>query len=352
MGLALLLFEVLSSLVLLYRYRSKYPELTDFHGEISYSSSVNLIFKAGKEAGLFKKKTSNTVEYRRETQPDPFLISDSILGYKSSPGEYKHTYFRKETSQHDWQSLAIKVTINEDGSRWTGNTEQTDCPTVYIFGDSFVFGTGVNDEHTFAYLLQQSRPDLKVKLFALPGYSLTQSYLIFNTLRPSIEPGDFIVLGYADFYNERHVVAPSRLRNIRKWRLLRNQDLANKDFYLPKANLVGEDNIDFEYIQENCLYNPAHCDKSDPNSLEMTQVTAAIINTIANNTVAKVHLLHFKGDQDDPLFKLIKNDVTRVSALAGDFDHYIQDDIEGFDTHPGPYWHYAISRKLLEVFAD
>ena len=32
--------------------------------------------------------------------------------------------------------------------------------------------------------------------------------------------------------------------------------------------------------------------------------------------------------------------------------NFIQDDIEGFDSHPGPYWHYAISRRLLEILSD
>lgn len=360
-GLTLLLFEVLSSLVLLYNYRFKQTDLTNFQGEVSYLSSINLIFKAGKEAGIFKARRKAGIfkqdeflkaEYRKETQPDPFLIPDSILGYRALPGEYTHTYFRRLKFQHDWEALKIKVTINEDGTRWTGNAEQIDGSTVYIFGDSFIFGSGVNDEHTFAYLLQQGRPDLKVKLFALGGYSLTQAYLIFNTLKNSIKSDDIIILGYAKFYDERHVAAPSRVRKNYKRALNYDPALLNRIIYIPKASLVGEDKLSFEYIQTNCLNNNSYCDEPDPSSLEMTQVTAAIINYIADNTAANVYLLHFEGDTEDSLFKLIRSSIKHVSALSNDFDYFIRDDIEGFDAHPGPYWHYAISRKLVEVISN
>ena len=80
----------------------------------------------------------------------------------------------------------------------------------------------------------------------------------------------------------------------------------------------------------------------------MTETTAALINYIAENTQAEVYLLHVAGDADNPVFAMIRN-VNLISALPSEFDYFIRDDIEGFDPHPGPYWHYAISRRLLEV---
>jgi hypothetical protein len=82
----------------------------------------------------------------------------------------------------------------------------------------------------------------------------------------------------------------------------------------------------------------------------MTNATAALINYIADNTRASVYLLHIDGDADNPVFALTRK-TTLVSVLASDFDYFIHDDIEGFDPHPGPYWHYAISRKLLQVLS-
>ena len=104
------------------------------------------------------------------------------------------------------------MTINPDGSRFVG-APRPGKPTVYIFGDSWVFGTGVPDELTFAGRLYEALPDWNVRLLALGGYSLTQAWLTFERLK-EIGPDDIVILGYADYFDVRHVVAPSRLREI------------------------------------------------------------------------------------------------------------------------------------------
>jgi hypothetical protein len=83
----------------------------------------------------------------------------------------------------------------------------------------------------------------------------------------------------------------------------------------------------------------------------MTAVTAALVDHIAATSAAKVYLLHFAGDPDNPLFAKLNPKVGVIRALRGNFDSVVQDDIMGFDGHPGPFWHYAISRKLLGSIA-
>jgi hypothetical protein len=212
-----IVFEVLAYAALMYLHRFADSDSAAPRGEISSFSSVNLIHKVAKRTGIVKGKIQGYPRFRKETEPDPFTRPDSKFGYRSSPGVYFHTYFLKESLQSDWSSLKVKVTINEDGSRWIGENDANTKSSVYLFGDSYTFGSGVNDEHTFAYLLQQARPEWQVKLFALPGFSLTQAYLRFNELKGSITENDVIILGYNDFNDKRHVMAPSRLREMRKW---------------------------------------------------------------------------------------------------------------------------------------
>jgi hypothetical protein len=351
LALMLLLFEVFASAVLMYRYRFAQNSSAALQREISAVSSINLIAEVARKAGVEFDRSAGYQRYRKETQPDPFLKPDSELGYTTSPGVYLHTYFLRQNVQSDWTSLKVKVTMNEDGSRWTGTAEQDAESSVYFFGDSFVFGSGVNDEHTFAYLLQQARPEWRVKLFALGGYSLTQAYLKFGHLKNTITDKDIVILGYADFYDKRHVLAPSWFRALNKWIAKRNPDKHDRNFVWPKVSIADGDKIEISYIQENCLHNNSYCEDDDPSSIEMTAATAALINYISSNTQARVYLLHLAGSADNPVFGLTKN-TTLVSALPSDFDYFVRDDIEGFDPHPGPYWHYAISRKLLQVLPD
>src|SRR5262249_60011282 len=120
---------------------------------------------------------------------------------------------------------------------------------------------------------------------------------------------------------------------------------------LPKANLDGQGTIRISYVQQRCDENDGYCDQTDPPKDEMSRVTAALINGIAETSRAPVYLLHLEGAKKNPVFGLLSGSVHRISALKEDFDYSIRDNIMGFDNHPGPYWHYQISRKLIETFA-
>jgi hypothetical protein len=80
----------------------------------------------------------------------------------------------------------------------------------------------------------------------------------------------------------------------------------------------------------------------------MGRVSAALINGIAAMTPAKVYLLYLSGPADNPVLKQIDARIEIISVLPADFDYFINDDVEGFDPHPGPYWHYAVASRLID----
>ncbi|MCB1864467.1 MAG: hypothetical protein KDG50_03490 [Chromatiales bacterium] len=349
---ALLLFELLSSVVLMYYYRITRSGQGVFEREPGPLSSVNLVVAVVRRVWDAEDEPEPNAkerpEFNKKTEPSPFLVADSVLGYRAAPGAYVHSYFRRDSKREDWRAFRVKVTINSDGARWTGLPVRPGLRNVWIFGDSFTFGSGVNDEQTFSFLVQHAMPDRNVRLFALGGYSLTQAYLNLTRLRDEIGPDDVIVLGYADFYDLRHALAPSRLRRAESFRKQFSPDRLEDNFRLPRASLDPAGALKFDYIAENCRYNSGYCDRDDPPAAYRTGVTAALINAIARSTPARVFVLHFDGEVDNPVFAAIDSSVTRIRALDGDFDYEVRDDIEGFDPHPGPYWHHAISRRLLE----
>src|SRR5262249_38508710 len=170
-------------------------------------------YKALLRSSLFERPQL----YRRDSEPNPLYIADAELGYKPLPGKYRVTYYRREAGRSEWERLRVNGTRKSDGTRWTGDCEPNSSGTVYIFGDSVTAGAGVNDEQTFSFLLQQARKDVCVKLFAVDGYGMTQSLILFQKIRSQIKPNDIVILGYADYFDVRTVMAPSRLREIRDW---------------------------------------------------------------------------------------------------------------------------------------
>jgi hypothetical protein len=240
--------------------------------------------------------------------------------------------------------LRTNVTINIDGSRWTGDLPDPLKPSLFIFGDSFVFGEGVNNEQTFSFLLQQALPNFNVRLFAAPAYSLTQAFLNFERLKHEISDRDAIIVGYGDFYDERHVLAPAFLRALNDPTVLAS---GNRNRLLPKASVDPNGVVSFSYLTQDCCINRLYCEQPDPAKEEMQNVTAALANHIADNTNAKLYFLHFAGAADNPVLDLLSKRFTLISALPSDFDYQIRDDVMGYDAyHPGPYWHYAMFKKL------
>jgi hypothetical protein len=339
----LVMFEVVASMVLLYRYRTT--------GAVRDGESVlsTLVFsrKALAVAGL--ARPPEPYEIVRMSRPAPFLREDGYFGYAADPGEYRHTYWRRrKLGRSEWETLSVKVTIDPDGARWTGRDEMAaGRPGVYVLGDSFAFGTGVHDEQTFAYHLQMAAPEIDVRLHALGGYGLAQSYLRFLLLREDLSERDIIVIAYADFYDVRNVAAPSRLRDIARWS--EKVDPAERIYrQLPRAHLSPDGVITIDLIAEDCAKLGEYCAMPDPTPEYMTSVSAALINAIATGTVARVYVLAMDGQMSNRVYGLLNEQIEVIPILPEQVEFFARDDIVGFDPHPGPYWHYGVARELID----
>jgi hypothetical protein len=336
-GLVSIAFEIISSVFVLYLYRET-GNMPVLYGEPALSSAVvckKLLKRIFPEAFVDKA--------RMLVDPYPYLKLDADLGFSSSPGKYVFTY-RKKNKDGDFVYFKNQVTINPDRTRFVGNHRDGGSQNVYVFGSSSVFGHGVNDEQTFTSLLQQRYQNNKFFLYAQGGYSLVQAYINFEKIKHTINGGDTIVLAYGSFYKAWDVAAPSRLRQYGE----PNERIFDDRIKQPKASILDSGKIQIDYVPIYCKFHRSYCESKDPSTDEMDKVAARLINDIAEQTKAKIILLHFSGSRDDRVLKMISNKVHILSALTGDFDYQITDDIMGFDAHPGPYWHYAIYKRLSE----
>jgi len=133
--IVLLLVETASSLLLYFKHRHSIPELS---GEGFRPATVTLINTA------ITKFTSKPLVFDKVSYiPNSFIVPDAAQGYKAAPGEYivRFTKRASGTLEH----LNTKVTIMTDDTRFTGNLPGQPFRHVYVFGDSFVWGGGVND---------------------------------------------------------------------------------------------------------------------------------------------------------------------------------------------------------------
>ena len=339
-------FEIGSSAFLYFVHRDKIASLP---GEPSEPATV-LVLRMGLSR-LFPETYPDPATYRRMTRlPAGFFAEDAEQGYRANPGRYifRYSRMRRGTAEH----LDTVVTINADGTRFSGSMPAEAARQIYLLGDSYVFGDGVNDEQTFGFLLQTAFPKEAIHLHALGGYSWANALVTMDRIKDQVRPGDVVVLGYAHYYKERHVAAPARLRSIRDWMATSFPEvqLDPKD-RLIRARLDSDNRLVLDAVPMHCKFAPANCTAADPSPDYVDKVSAELLRAIAAKTSAKVYLLHFFGPKDDPVLRQLPGNVELIAATPQDFTYVMQDDIMGFDDHGGPYWHYAMYSKVKQVIA-
>jgi len=105
---------------------------------------------------------------------DPGLVQhDPSLGWRLTPGW---------SGRHRHHDFDVRYRVNAEGFRAeTAGEPEKGARTVWVLGDSFTFGLGVNDTETFVHLLdQRGRPTRRFVNLAVPGYSTDQELLLLE----------------------------------------------------------------------------------------------------------------------------------------------------------------------------
>lgn len=334
--------ELLSAGFLFLQHRSRISEAT---GREIGSPTLQVLRQAW--AALFPDQATYT---RMVRLPDGFFVEDKEQGYRANPGRYVFRYVRQRGGKSE--HIDTVVSVNADGTRFTGNRPARPLRHIYVLGDSFIFGDGVNDGQTFGFLLQAAFARDAVHLHALGGYSWANALVTLERLKDHIGADDVIVLGYALYYKERHVAAPARLRSIREWMATSfpNTELSAND-RLIRARLDDAGQPVLDTIPMHCKFNAAYCAGAEPSAAYTDKVSIALLRAIAGATKAKVYLLHMFGPKDDSVLANLPAGVELIASTPAAFSYVMRDDVMGFDDHGGPYWHYAMFMRLKQVLA-
>ena len=120
------------------------------------------------------------------------------LGYVHLPGQYRITL------NH---SYTFRATYGDDGLRVThppveASSASGDKEEIWIFGCSFTDGWSLNDEETYAWLLQEKLPAYEVRNFGVDGYGNLQALIqLKEALRAGRRPPRVAVVTYASFHD-------------------------------------------------------------------------------------------------------------------------------------------------------
>jgi hypothetical protein len=141
----------------------------------------------------------------RTTDTEPLHAPHPRLGYAPDPGRFEVVFGNGQLWRITHLADRTRATHKPDGGT-TGRSQ------IWVFGCSFTYGWGLDDDETFPWRLQELLPGHEVKNFGVGGYGTLQSLLqLREALGRSPAPA-VAVLAYGDFHDERN----TRLRSWRR----------------------------------------------------------------------------------------------------------------------------------------
>jgi len=138
----------------------------------------------------------------------PLARFDAVAGYTCIPGVHIVSLVKGRVR------IDSRITIGGDGYRIAGQASgSTRNPGLWIFGCSYTWGLGVNDDETFPWIVQRAMPAFQVRNLGGNGYGNLQALLqMRDAVRNRIPLPRIAVLVYNDFDLARNVASPSYLR--------------------------------------------------------------------------------------------------------------------------------------------
>lgn len=282
--------------------------------------------------------------------PKSMYIPDQYLGYSDLPGSYT-VVLRDKT---DGRYHRFTATINESGNRITSFSPElfSGKKEIWIFGESYTYGWGNNDETSFPFFLQLFLPNFHIVNFADNGYGNTHAYLqLKKEFENNNTPPKVIVLVYGDYFNERNVASPSRLReykyNDSAWRINPSK------FLHPKA-FINNGKLEIEYVPLFWEFNKTS-DGKDPSKEYQYEVTKKIlreVHSIGKRKGAKLILAFIQGDDSDEIVSHARERGYFISDIRPSDEAKEWDDFSPYDGHPGPLAQNTYARKLYRTISE
>ncbi|MCP4401714.1 MAG: SGNH/GDSL hydrolase family protein [bacterium] len=144
------------------------------------------------------------LRYRRQHVQKSNHIDANFIRYNQSLGWGLTPNWQGEHTHYDF---TVKYSINRHGFRGgLSLSSEKSVPQYAVFGDSFTFGFGVNDDETFVHFLNMAHQPEKVFFnLAVPGYSTDQELLLLQTKPLHFNPTHLVIVVYLgnDLYDNQ-----------------------------------------------------------------------------------------------------------------------------------------------------
>jgi hypothetical protein len=194
-------------------------------------------------------------EYYMSVRPHNVFESDSILAWKLKEGDYLFSVYDS--------SNTFPATVNTKRNRITyvnktNIVNDVTKPTVHVYGCSYTFGLSVSDTQTACYKLQHQLQNYNVENKGVPGYGLTQMYLLLQKSLMERDTPEIAVFNYGSFHNERTALHKNGSAMILK-AITNSYSSSFKNMMYPYMEIINDSLIlNYSSIKNMPRYWPLH----------------------------------------------------------------------------------------------
>ncbi|MCW5518528.1 SGNH/GDSL hydrolase family protein [Aureitalea sp. L0-47] len=293
-------------------------------------------------------------DYHIEVSPPKAFTGHDSLGIVLNPGNYDIILNRK---------VKFHTTHTSAGQRLVPDTNSAKGrPQLAFLGCSFTYGYGVNDEQTFASILQKKYPKLDFHNYGVIGYGTLQSYFQLESLLKNGTPPEVVILNFASDHFERNALT-RKFRRAMKIGFDRSMETAREMMRTSNFPYLQnpEDSINYERWEDlysdwrwrdklaSVNYIQTQSDKLADSSRDLVDISAVIIEQMnklcLENDIQFVVVLLDEDDRIRRLEKGLTNQKIEALKVGFNFNSPEYTNVP-FDIHPNQKGHKLIASKI------
>jgi hypothetical protein len=276
----------------------------------------------------------------------PLFAASETLGFTILPGRYK------VTEHFEGRKHVFDLTVADSGRRATSYSPVKASKRLFITGDSALFGWGVDDEATVAWLMQSRLPNYEVINLSLNSYSTVHALLQLRQVMPQVGPDDVVVLEYHPASNALNVANLPFLRKLLDGYELQLGNTAQlRAMKVPFGRIDAGGRFSVDRIRLSCAVEAPtpECEHA-PLSPEMEhQVTERAFDEIIALNIRHLLVALLSGADNDPVIGHLRSRGLTIADLRTVDGVPDETDVIPTDKHAGPFWHHQAYSLLLQA---
>lgn len=288
-------------------------------------------------------------DYSIQSTPKNAFVGHPKLGIQLNPGTYQINVNK---------GLAFEARHLGNHSRYVAGRKQAHSD-VLLLGCSFTYGFGVNDDQTFASILQEAYPETGIQNAGVVGYGSVQSLM---QLKEQLEAGHLKValLHFSSYHFMRNRLSQQYRSNLKIGYKRSSQDVGNlmKQSKFPyKTSCDGP----IEFVSWESMYSnwpgrdwlasvngmQTAFDKASEDIEQQVEITACILKEM--NDLCRKRGVEFGVVCLDttPETKQLKKRLGGFNWLDVNFNFNDKElTNHPYDSHPNPSGHKLIANKI------